>query len=1000
VGLYFVRARYYDAGAGRWVSEDPLGFAAGDANLYPYCANDPVNQKDPSGLMAMAEPVRPLQPTIDPPPENRTLPANRQSLRDTLVPNFEKQTTWIPRGPAALITESCCTTGIDANWQWVVSLNAQAPLSLWDWLTSIFCRSYAYIGNLVSHQLNTFSRRGGAALDTVFGGIAANYNAGGQLVLRFLRALGEGSLQLGSAVVRASHYVASGFAGYIDEFTSALDSLWTELKTLTGDGFSTILQALVNDPVKVKNNILQGTSQGIQEFFSPADALLENIQGILSQWASAEIGVDSWAKFPQSLEASAILQFALELAGLTWENVTAIGWGVAGATPKGQAMMEWWLTQAAEWGANPEGPQIPTAQQIAVLLSEGDVNEGELTKEVPAQLVGLLEGTLVEAAIKVALSLVPLVGGALNVLYSGAQTIYQNLNKVVQIFAEFRRHAVTIATTTVAQAAQAVKAAIGISIGLGLTLGTEFLANALGLGKLKRGLQCIIQFIRDKINELIRKVFEGLLRKGKKPTKAPGKPRCGEGKKGGKVPPNAMGCGLKKGCSKGSCGQCFVVGTPLHCGATVAPIEQVRLADVVRTRLPQECPDIDVQPATRIDPATWRTFALLHERSPGDRVEIELLRGPAWMAEHHPAIGGWVWLDLSEMGVQGLAEVTRIDACPPIPDVPPGYGLVTALFRHRAEQVWALRLVGSEEIIQGTAAHAFWSHDRQEWVSLSELRPSEQLSGLAGPVQVEAVTLVAEPQPVYNIEVEGDHCYRVGQQGLLVHNSSVGCPCDEKDIAASLKGDSAAKLHVYDMSVNNGNFASKVKSITSADMQAAGKGVIYILKDEAGVILKVGSTVLAEPTFSDRFYKYSAAVDWLNTEWKIKRTVTAYFVVCDVVAPSTLRTIESAVRKHFTGLPWDNEGQRLNRRGKGVPGITPARRDVNRMCVWVGEEWRRITDQELRDWVAMNGAAAWAKFAEHYGLEPRHAKDAQQWYNAAQGRNFMGDGTSDPCITT
>src|SRR5262249_33236093 len=29
-----------------------------------------------------------------------------------------------------------------------------------------------------------------------------------------------------------------------------------------------------------------------------------------------------------------------------------------------------------------------------------------------------------------------------------------------------------------------------------------------------------------------------------------------------------------------------------------------------------------------------------------------------------------------------------------------------------------------------------------------------------------------EPEPVYNIEVEGDHCYRVGQQGLLVHNAS------------------------------------------------------------------------------------------------------------------------------------------------------------------------------------------------------------------------------------
>jgi hypothetical protein len=31
-------------------------------------------------------------------------------------------------------------------------------------------------------------------------------------------------------------------------------------------------------------------------------------------------------------------------------------------------------------------------------------------------------------------------------------------------------------------------------------------------------------------------------------------------------------------------------------------------------------------------------------------------------------------------------------------------------------------------------------------------------------------------EPVCNIEVEGDHCYRVGQQALLVHNASAGDP--------------------------------------------------------------------------------------------------------------------------------------------------------------------------------------------------------------------------------
>jgi RHS repeat-associated protein len=44
--------RWYDASTGRWLSEDPIGFAAGDANLYRYVGNSPTNGTDPSGLQA------------------------------------------------------------------------------------------------------------------------------------------------------------------------------------------------------------------------------------------------------------------------------------------------------------------------------------------------------------------------------------------------------------------------------------------------------------------------------------------------------------------------------------------------------------------------------------------------------------------------------------------------------------------------------------------------------------------------------------------------------------------------------------------------------------------------------------------------------------------------------------------------------------------------------------------------------------------------------------
>ncbi|MGH7927351.1 MAG: RHS repeat-associated core domain-containing protein, partial [Candidatus Binatia bacterium] len=48
-GLYYMRARYYDPAIGRFLSEDPIGIAGG-LNLYAYSGNDPVNNRDPSGL--------------------------------------------------------------------------------------------------------------------------------------------------------------------------------------------------------------------------------------------------------------------------------------------------------------------------------------------------------------------------------------------------------------------------------------------------------------------------------------------------------------------------------------------------------------------------------------------------------------------------------------------------------------------------------------------------------------------------------------------------------------------------------------------------------------------------------------------------------------------------------------------------------------------------------------------------------------------------------------
>jgi RHS repeat-associated protein len=51
-GLDYYRARYYDPAVGRFISVDPMGFGAGDTNLYRYVSNNATNWTDPSGEIA------------------------------------------------------------------------------------------------------------------------------------------------------------------------------------------------------------------------------------------------------------------------------------------------------------------------------------------------------------------------------------------------------------------------------------------------------------------------------------------------------------------------------------------------------------------------------------------------------------------------------------------------------------------------------------------------------------------------------------------------------------------------------------------------------------------------------------------------------------------------------------------------------------------------------------------------------------------------------------
>jgi RHS repeat-associated protein len=85
IGLYYYRARYYDPGVGRFISEDPIGFGGQDPNLYRYVGNYSTGLTDPYGLKLVSPVVEPgtsplVRPVVPPPPPPPPVPAGAASL--------------------------------------------------------------------------------------------------------------------------------------------------------------------------------------------------------------------------------------------------------------------------------------------------------------------------------------------------------------------------------------------------------------------------------------------------------------------------------------------------------------------------------------------------------------------------------------------------------------------------------------------------------------------------------------------------------------------------------------------------------------------------------------------------------------------------------------------------------------------------------------------------------------------------------------------------------
>ena len=90
--------------------------------------------------------------------------------------------------------------------------------------------------------------------------------------------------------------------------------------------------------------------------------------------------------------------------------------------------------------------------------------------------------------------------------------------------------------------------------------------------------------------------------------------------------------------------------------------------------------------------------------------------------------------------------------------------VVLGTFHHSAGDVYDVRLSGGSQL-GVTGRHPVWSVDRVAWVPVCDLEPGETLETLHGTTQFVSATARPDTTPVFNLEVDADHVYRVGDDG-------------------------------------------------------------------------------------------------------------------------------------------------------------------------------------------------------------------------------------------
>ncbi|MBX3378439.1 MAG: hypothetical protein KF678_15705, partial [Phycisphaeraceae bacterium] len=130
-------------------------------------------------------------------------------------------------------------------------------------------------------------------------------------------------------------------------------------------------------------------------------------------------------------------------------------------------------------------------------------------------------------------------------------------------------------------------------------------------------------------------------------------------------------------------------------------------------------------------------------------------------------------------GLIPIEEVVEGDMVVSWDDVTDSFSLrrVVETFMRSGAPIVAIALrddCDRQQFIDTTEEHLFWVHNKR-WIAAGCLRPGDQIGAVGDFLTVEAVRFESRTAGVYNFEVDGLRNYRIGPNGIIVHNGISAC---------------------------------------------------------------------------------------------------------------------------------------------------------------------------------------------------------------------------------